>query len=76
MPLYDRKERLKALLVAASGTHHCISGIVDHLAEPGDAVLKSACRLHLEGIISKRADARLPVGPHRDLGEVQMPRGP
>ena len=26
-------------------------------AEPGDAVLKSACRLNLEGIVSKRADA-------------------
>jgi bifunctional non-homologous end joining protein LigD len=30
---------------------------VDHLAEPGDAVLHSACRLNLEGIISKRIDA-------------------
>src|SRR4030095_16327346 len=30
---------------------------VEHLAEPGDAVLKSACNLNLEGIISKRAGA-------------------
>ena len=30
---------------------------VEHLSEPGDAVLKSACNLNLEGIISKRAGA-------------------
>ena len=30
---------------------------VEHLSEPGDAVLKSACKLNLEGIISKRASA-------------------
>ena len=30
---------------------------VEHLSEPGDAVLKSACNLNLEGIISKRASA-------------------
>ena len=30
---------------------------MEHLAEPGDAVLQSACRLNLEGIISKCATA-------------------
>ena len=30
---------------------------VDHLAGAGDAVLQSACRMHLEGIISKRLSA-------------------
>ena len=30
---------------------------MEHLSEPGDAVLQSACRLNLEGIISKCATA-------------------
>ncbi len=35
---------------------------MEHLAEPGDAVLQSACRLNLEGIISKYATARYQSG--------------
>jgi bifunctional non-homologous end joining protein LigD len=35
---------------------------VEHLSEPGDAVLKSACNLNLEGIISKRASAAYQSG--------------
>jgi bifunctional non-homologous end joining protein LigD len=30
---------------------------VDHFVTAGDAVLRSACRMHLEGIVSKRLDA-------------------
>ncbi len=30
---------------------------VEHCATPGDAVLESACRMNLEGIISKRPNA-------------------
>ena len=55
LSLVDRKERLKALLDRRRGKS--LLRFVDHLAEPGDAVLKSACRLQLEGIISKRTDA-------------------
>ena len=56
LPLTARKERLKALL-ARKGGHGRQIKYVEHLAEPGDAVLKSACNLNLEGIISKRAQA-------------------
>ena len=56
LPLLQRKERLAALL-ARRGPHHRQIKYVEHLAEPGDAVLKSACNLQLEGIISKRGDA-------------------
>ncbi len=56
LKLTARKERLAALL-ARKGPHHRQIRYVEHLAEPGDAVLKSACNLQLEGIISKRADA-------------------
>jgi bifunctional non-homologous end joining protein LigD len=53
LPLTERKDRLKALL-SAKGAHRKQIRFVDHLAEPGDAVLKSACELKLEGVVSKR----------------------
>jgi hypothetical protein len=56
LPLARRKERLKAML-SRKGPHTQHIKYVEHLSEPGDAVLKSACHLNLEGIISKRASA-------------------
>jgi bifunctional non-homologous end joining protein LigD len=56
LPLTDRKERLRKLL-GRKGAHTQQIKYVEHLSEPGDAVLKSACNLDLEGIISKRASA-------------------
>ncbi|MCO5091206.1 DNA ligase D [Bosea sp. (in: a-proteobacteria)] len=54
-PLTARKEKLAALL----GQH--ADGVtlryVEHFATGGEAVLESACRLALEGIVSKRGDA-------------------
>ena len=44
-------------MLSRKGPHARIIKYVEHLAEPGDAVLKSACKLNLEGIISKRANA-------------------
>jgi bifunctional non-homologous end joining protein LigD len=55
-PLTARKERLRKMLVR-KGLYALPIKYVEHLAEPGDAVLKSACNLNLEGIISKRANA-------------------
>jgi bifunctional non-homologous end joining protein LigD len=56
LPLRDRKSRLKALLEAAPKTAARIR-FVDHFETAGDAVLQSACRMSLEGIVSKRLDA-------------------
>ena len=56
MPLTERKERLGKML-NRKGSHDRHIRYVEHLSEPGDAVLKSACNLNLEGIISKRAGA-------------------
>jgi bifunctional non-homologous end joining protein LigD len=56
LPLSDRKARLKALLAAAPKTAKRIR-YVDHFEIAGDAVLQSACRMSLEGIVSKRLDA-------------------
>jgi bifunctional non-homologous end joining protein LigD len=55
-PLTERKSRLQQLLGQSSRTGKFFK-YVEHLAEPGDAVLQSACRLNLEGIISKRSSA-------------------
>ena len=56
LPLTGRKERLKSML-SSKGPHAGHIKYVEHLGDPGDAVLKSACNLNLEGIISKRAGA-------------------
>jgi bifunctional non-homologous end joining protein LigD len=55
-PLEARKARLKALLEAAPRTGKRLR-YVEHFEIAGDAVLHSACRMSLEGIVSKRTDA-------------------
>ncbi|MDQ0323308.1 bifunctional non-homologous end joining protein LigD [Pararhizobium capsulatum DSM 1112] len=55
LPLIERKQRLDGLL-SESGDDPRLR-YVEHFETGGDAVLKSACRLSLEGIISKQADA-------------------
>ncbi len=53
LPLRERKLKLKELLGA--DTPHL--RYVEHFETSGDAVWQSACRLELEGIVSKRLDA-------------------
>ncbi len=60
LPLTERKELLETML--AKGRHPHIR-YLEHLTSPGEAMLHAACRLHLEGIISKRAGA--PYQPGR-----------
>jgi bifunctional non-homologous end joining protein LigD len=55
LPLTDRKDRLAALLSDAGDDPRL--RFVEHFDTGGDAVLRSACRLSLEGIISKKGDA-------------------
>ncbi len=55
-PLSARKERLKKLLKNHGGAKGAIR-YVDHFEGQGDAVLKSACQMGLEGIVSKTVDA-------------------
>ena len=57
MPLSERKERLQILVSAQEGNGRSLIRFVEHFGTGGDAVLKSACRLSLEGIVSKRLDA-------------------
>ncbi len=53
LPLSERKARLQATVQGAPANIR----FVEHFVTGGDAVLQSACRMHLEGIISKRLDA-------------------
>jgi bifunctional non-homologous end joining protein LigD len=54
-PLTERKDRLQQLLSDAGDDPRL--RFVEHFETGGDAVLKSACKLSLEGIVSKQADA-------------------
>lgn len=53
--LTDRKSRLQELLTEAADDPRL--RFVEHFETGGDAVLRSACKLSLEGIVSKQADA-------------------
>jgi bifunctional non-homologous end joining protein LigD len=55
LPLTERKQRLAALLSDAGEDPRL--RFVEHFETGGDAVLRSACRLSLEGIVSKQGDA-------------------
>ncbi|MEN3953226.1 DNA ligase D [Iodidimonas sp. SYSU 1G8] len=54
-PLVERKAALEKMLAAQKAEPRL--KYVEHLETTGDAVLRSACKLDLEGIVSKRADA-------------------
>ena len=54
-PLSERKKRLETLLRGAGKTGPI--QYVEHFQQSGEAVLKSACQVHLEGIMSKQLDA-------------------
>lgn len=56
LPLGERKQRLKALLEARKKKTSQIR-YVEHFESGGDAVLQSACKLELEGVVSKKLDA-------------------
>ncbi len=56
LPLSERKEALRELL-ASTGARNQTIRYVEHFETAGDSVLQSACRMHLEGIVSKELDA-------------------
>jgi bifunctional non-homologous end joining protein LigD len=62
LALVERKERLERLLSARRARKAARIRFVEHFETGGDAVLRSACKLSLEGIVSKRADARYRSG--------------
>ena len=56
-PLSERKVRLQTRLESAPAGARRILRYVEHFVAAGEAVLRSACRMHLEGVVSKRLDA-------------------
>lgn len=57
VPLVTRKDALKKFLKTCGVGAKSAIRYVDHFESEGDAVLKSACQMNLEGIISKKRDA-------------------
>ncbi|SFK58014.1 DNA ligase D [Methylocapsa palsarum] len=69
--LSERKSRLKAALANAPVNIR----FVDHFVTAGDAVLRSACRMRLEGIVSKRLDAPYQSGRSESWGKCKCRQG-
>ncbi len=63
LPLLERKERLKELL-AQKKLHNIFYS--EHFASDGQNFYQQACKLHLEGVISKRVDEPYRKGRGRE----------
>jgi bifunctional non-homologous end joining protein LigD len=67
LPLEERKRRLRALL----GGHEDGVRYSEHVVGGGAAFHHEACRLGLEGIVSKRRDARHRAGRNLDWRKIK-----
>jgi bifunctional non-homologous end joining protein LigD len=72
LPLGDRKKRLARLL----GGRRLGIVLSDHTDEDGTTIFRQACRMGLEGIVSKRLSAPYRSGPSRDWLKVKNPHSP
>jgi bifunctional non-homologous end joining protein LigD len=72
LPLAERKARLERLLSRSR------TGIVfnEHTDEDGATIFLHACKMGLEGIVSKRLSAPYRSGPSRDWIKVKNPDSP
>jgi bifunctional non-homologous end joining protein LigD len=71
-PLGDRKKRLRRLL----GRRRIGIVLSEHTDEDGALIFRQACKLGLEGIVSKRLSAPYRSGPSRDWIKVKNPDSP
>lgn len=71
-PLTDRKRVLQTLLESTSGVQ--LIKYVDHICGDGDLVFEHACKLGLEGIVSKRADSTYRSGRCSNWVKVKSPQ--
>ncbi len=71
LALLARKARLEKLLKAAPANLR----YVEHFSSGGDAILKSACRMSLEGIVSKRGSAPYRAGLGDDWTKAKCRAG-
>jgi bifunctional non-homologous end joining protein LigD len=72
LPLGDRKKRLARLL----GKRHLGIVLSEQTDEDGALIFRQACKLGLEGIVSKRMSAPYRSGPSRDWIKVKNPNSP
>jgi ATP-dependent DNA ligase len=72
LPLGDRKKRLARLL----GGRRLGIVLSDHTDEDGTTIFLQACKMGLEGIVSKRLSAPYRSGPSRDWIKVKNPDSP
>jgi bifunctional non-homologous end joining protein LigD len=72
LPLGDRKKRLARLV----GRRRVGIVVSQHTDEDGAAIFLQACKLGLEGIVSKRLSAPYRSGPSRDWIKVKNPDSP
>jgi bifunctional non-homologous end joining protein LigD len=72
LPFRERKARLEGLLSRSR------TGIVfnEHTDQDGTTVFQHACKMGLEGIVSKRLGAPYRSGPSRDWIKVKNPDSP
>ena len=63
-PLIDRKERLRDVMRGLDEQGRL--RFSEHFSEPGKVMLEHACRMGLEGVVSKRADAPYRSGRGHD----------
>jgi bifunctional non-homologous end joining protein LigD len=75
LPLRERKALLKTLLDGQHPGRGSLIRYVDHFETAGDAVLRSACRMNLEGIISKRLDSAYRSGRNGDWTKAKCRAG-
>ncbi|HKU16864.1 MAG TPA: DNA ligase D [Steroidobacteraceae bacterium] len=74
-PLRERKALLQKLLASQRLGATSLIRYVDHFEAPASAVLESACRMNLEGIISKRIDAPYRSGRGGDWTKAKCRAG-
>lgn len=72
LPLLERKRELNQLLAEDDSGH---LAYVDHVAEKGIDFFHAVDRLHLEGMVAKRAESRYQAGRSRDWLKVKTEIG-
>jgi bifunctional non-homologous end joining protein LigD len=75
LPLAERKQRLKKVLEARPKARAKLIRYVEHFESGGDAVLQSACKLSLEGIVSKKLNAPYRSGRADDWTKTKCRAG-
>jgi bifunctional non-homologous end joining protein LigD len=74
-PLADRKAQLKKLLEARPKGKSKLIRYVEHFETGGEAILQSACKLSLEGIVSKKLSAPYRSGRSEDWTKAKCRAG-